>query len=259
MNSNRFFHVLLAATLAPGVLCAQQKVDIQLHRADDGATEILLIPTEDFDGVLSSIVFTVAWDGASPNGPSLLQTPAEALLLPIAQSGPDLEQGERAYRRFVGIGLTPMAEAEARLQAGKSFRIGRIAGAAVNLEDDLWLKDRRKNGAYYISLNGRDVTGEVIASGTATDAWDDALHIELAPNPYTGGPLSYVVRSAQEGAAVVTMTDEHGKTVEAWRLAVQIGSTKGMLSPRPHAPGSYQINVAMAAAQVTTTLVIAER
>lgn len=252
--------ILLAAGLLPILLQAQQRVDIQLHRADDGAMEVLLLPSEDFDGVLSSIVFTLACGGPSSDAPSFSQTPAEALLLPIAQSGPDLMQGDIAHRRFAGIGLTPMSEAGARLQAGKSYRIGRFEGMATgSLVDAAWLKNRRNNGAYYISLNGLDVTGVVIATGAPADAPGDALRIELAPNPYTGGRLSYVLRSAQAGTALVTMTDEQGKAVEEWRLSVQAGSAAGVLDARPHAPGAYQIKVAMADAQATSTLVIAER
>lgn len=247
MSHKQLLLSLLFAASSSYAAFAQHRVDARLHRADDGASEILILPEADFDGVLSSLVITLSWDSTPTSAPPLIsQSPMESMLLPMAPSGPTFTEGGRCYRKFVGLGMIPMHEAGARLQQGKSFRIGRIEGAAsgsVAIVDAPWLKDRRHNGAYYISLNGQDKTGRVIGPDEDGAASAEQGGLILAPNPYHGGPLSYTLSSTSDGKARLVLMDANGKRVMESSIAVRAGINNGSIMPPSLAAGSYTARV----------------
>ncbi|MFZ1693162.1 MAG: T9SS type A sorting domain-containing protein [Flavobacteriales bacterium] len=241
---------------------AQQRVDIQLNRADDGTQQVLLIPAEDFDGLLSNLVITLVWDSTRCQQPPILrQTPEQSSVLPLSPSGPAFSNGAQNYRKYTGVGLVPLNESTMRMQAGKSLCIARIdgdAGCPASISDAPWLRERRHNGAFYISLNGHNKTGSVIQSGIAAVSAEGPA-LSISPNPYSGGPLSYSINAHDDGQAQVTMQDARGRRVGEWLIAVRKGSNTGTLSPSALAAGSYTVRVFVGTLDATVPLAVTER
>jgi len=251
-----------ASCFLPAIAMAQQRVDIQLHRAEDGTQQVLLIPAEDFDGLISNLVLTLAWDSARcQQDPILRQTAEQTFALPLAPSGPTFSNGAWKYRKYTGVSLVPLQESALRMQAGKSLCIARIdgdAGCGSSISDAPWLRERRHNGAYYVSLNGHKRTGSVIQSGQATEPASDP-GISISPNPYSGGPLSYSIYAHGDGQAHVTMQDARGRRVGEWLIAVRQGGNLGTISPPGIAAGSYTVRVSVDGRDATVPLSVTER
>lgn len=204
-----------AASFAVPVL-AQPSVDIDLHGNRSGGIEVQLTPETDFDGVPSSLVFTVTWDGAAAaTVPELQQSAEQRALLPLAPSGPVHEVGDKRYRIYSGIGLTPLQDVGQLWRGGMSTSIGTFEPGTPNditIADDAWVKERRHNGAFYISLNGLDRTG-IVRGATSTREDARAFAISVAPNPWNGGPLAVELRGVPEGELRLELTDALGKSI----------------------------------------------
>ncbi len=251
-----------ASCFLPVIAMAQQRVDIQLNRADDGTEQVLLIPEQDFDGMLSNLVLTLAWDSARCHpAPVLSQSAEQALALPLSPSGHAFSNGTLMYRKYTGVGLMPLQESALRLQAGKSFYIARIEGAtgcAASISDAPWLRDRRHNGAYFVSLNGVNKTGSVIQQSEVIDPAASPT-LSISPNPYSGGALFYSINVRGAGTARVTIVDPQGRRVGEWPIAVRQGTNTGAISPPSLAVGSYMVRVHADGRDATVALAVAER
>lgn len=255
---------LLLATIAslPALAFGQQRVDIQLHRGDDGALKVLLTAANDFDGLLSSLVFTLAWDTTRMAAePILSQSPEQHLAIPLAASGPAFSVGATKYRKYAGIGMTPLFEGPLRLQAGKSLCIAQVDGLlpeAAHISQASWLRERRHNGAFYVSLNGADMTGQVMSAsdGATPLAGPD---FSIAPNPYGGGPLTYAFFAQEDGMVQLTLFNAQAKQVAHWTISTMAGNNTGVLLPPSLAPGAYSVRSRSAGMDKTVPLMVVER
>ena len=92
INPIRMHHIRSAAVACLLPLCttAQQRVDIQLLPANDGTVQLLIVPQQDVEGLVSNLVLTLAWDSThTAQEPQLSQTAEQGQVLPLAASGPD--------------------------------------------------------------------------------------------------------------------------------------------------------------------------
>ncbi|MBL7957720.1 MAG: T9SS type A sorting domain-containing protein [Flavobacteriales bacterium] len=176
--------VLLAAILAPAL--AQSPVDIGLFRNGD-KLEVKLRPGADFDGIVSSVVFTVRWDrnsGAALG--TIQQTGAPAQYLPMMKSGAVRENGAFNYQVYAGFGMTPLADLEAAWRAGQEVVVASIpvtGKGEFEIINDAFTSEPATNANYYLSLGGRNLTGEIY-KGLATAEEDGS--ISILPNPNNG-------------------------------------------------------------------------
>ncbi|MBK8339082.1 MAG: T9SS type A sorting domain-containing protein [Flavobacteriales bacterium] len=169
------------------LLSAQSPVDIGLH-ANNGQLEVHMRPSADFDGILSSTVFTLRWENSAnielgeptqPNGP--------ATYIPIAQSGAVRDAGTFSYMVFAGFGFEPIRNTGAAWEAGKEYTVLSIpfsGDAAVELVNDNWTNEVTNNADYYVSMGGQDATGAIYQKSITASEQDGA--VTILPNPNDG-------------------------------------------------------------------------
>jgi hypothetical protein len=193
--------VLALACFIAGTTSAQN-VDIGLHRNGD-RLEVHLRPTADFDGIVSSLVFTIRWDrstGATLG--TLQQEGAAAQYMPVRRSGGAHEHGTFNYQVFAGFGMTPMASLEEDWKAGEEIVVASIPVSGkgeFELINDAWTREVAHNANYYISLGGQDRTG-AIYKGLATA--EESGGVTIQPNPNNG---RFTVSFASAAPADVTV------------------------------------------------------
>ena len=185
-----FFHrsaTMLGLSLAAiTFVSGQDPVDIGLFQ-EGNALEVRIRPTRDFDGILSAIVFTVKWDkGSGASLGELVQEGPESTYLPIAPSGAKHEDGSVNYQVYAGFGFDALSTMNMTLEAGKEYTVARIPFTGTSefeLADDTWTGRAENNADYYLSLNGRDMTG-VIYKGLVNASGEGPVSIQ--PNPNQG-------------------------------------------------------------------------
>ena len=251
--------LIIWALLGVGPLFAQPRADILLHQKADHTMEVLLMPDGEFSGLLSALVFTIGWEGGVDNEPLLEQSASARALLPLAPSGPVHEVGGRHCRIYSGIGFTTLAEAGEHWRTGKSWTVATISsppGAKPMLDDNTWVKDRRNNGAFYLSLNGLSRTGKV-RSVDQMIGTEGSMSIHVGPNPSQGAPVVVEVLGAAGDVVRLEVLDARGRVTHSMSLPVFDGMTRTVLDVGADlTPGAYAVTVRAENAEVTTRLVI---
>lgn len=178
----------LAAAMLPAAVAVQaQNVDIGLFQTGS-ELEVRVRPTEDFTGIVSSVVFTVRWErGTGSRLQEHQQKGAEATYLPIAKSGGVHQDGPFNYQIYAGFGFDQLTDAGVSWRAGQEYVIANIPYAGTGefaLVNDGWTDIDENNGNYYISLNGYDRTGSIY-KGMASIASSEQ-RVTISPNPSRG-------------------------------------------------------------------------
>ncbi len=177
----------LAITMAfaPPV-SAQSQVDIGLHRNGD-KLEVHVRPQSDFNGIFSSVVFTIRWDRSSgATLGALTQEGGAAQYIPLMRSGGLREEGTFNYHVYAGFGISPLESVGTSWTAGEEYVIATIPVSGkgeFELLNDAWTGESANNADYYVSLGGLDRTG-VIYKGLVTADEDGSVNIQ--PNPNQG-------------------------------------------------------------------------
>lgn len=186
---SRFYHVIRsagAALLLSSSALAQGQVDIGLFHNDQGMLEVKVRPAADFDGIFSSVVFTLRWDKNTDIALGDAVVPNSA---PIStrRSGNVREDGTFKYAVFAGFGFDAMAGSGMHWTAGQECTILSIpvsGKGAVELVDDEWTGTPTNNADYYASLGGLDKTGVIYKSLATTTDLESSVTIK--PNPNEG-------------------------------------------------------------------------
>lgn len=178
--------LLAAAVTAPSVGMAQQQVDIGLFRNGD-KLEVRVRPASDFNGIFSSLVFTIRWDRSSGAAlGALRQEGAPAMYMPVMKSGAVRENGTFNYQVYAGFGVSPLENLETSWRAGQEVVLASIAVTGkgeFELVNDAFTAEPATNANFYVSLGGRDQTG-VIYKGLSTAEEDGT--VTILPNPNNG-------------------------------------------------------------------------
>lgn len=177
---------LFSALLVAASLQASN-VDITLVPNNDGQLEVKLRPSSNFDGMVSSLVFTVKWDAGSEAHLGAIQQEAPATTyLPISRSAGEQDAGGDRYQIFVGFGMTPMQWIPSDWVAGQEYTVATIpvtGTAEFSLVNNTWTG--LNNADYYLALGGVDETGTIygdMSTGViAGDMGDGSLNV--VPNP----------------------------------------------------------------------------
>lgn len=183
----RIYSLLSAAALAFSV-SAQNSVDIGLFQNDAGQLEVKVRPQSGFDGIVSSIVFTIRWDRTT--GAALgqgIQSEQTMQFLPISPSGQVHEVGAFNYQVFAGFGFQKMAMTGSDWQAGQEYTVLTIpvqGAAGFELVNDNWTGELANNADYFTSLGGEDRTG-IIYKSLAVPANFEST-VTILPNPNDG-------------------------------------------------------------------------
>ena len=162
-------------------------VDITMVPTDNGQLEVKLRPSSNFDGMVSSLVFTIRWDaGSEAHLGTIAQEEPASTYLPVSRSGGEQDAGGDRYQIFVGFGMTPMQWIPSDWVAGQEYTVATIpvtGTAEFSLVNDTWTG--LNNADYYLALGGLDETGSIygdITTGViAGDMTDGGLTV--VPNP----------------------------------------------------------------------------
>lgn len=163
-----------------------QAVDIGLFR-NGSELEVRLRPSENFDGLVSSLVFTVRWDRTSnATLGEFRQVAPAANYIPTRKSGARHEDGTYNYQIFAGISLETLSSTGSTFEAGKEYTVGTIrctGDASFEIVNDQWTGQLQNNGNYYLALNGRDLSGVVYKSAERMNGGEV---LSINPNPSQG-------------------------------------------------------------------------
>ena len=207
-HMKRIYSVLSAAVLVTA-LSAQNTVDIGLFQNNFGQLEVKVRPQADFDGIFSSVVFTIRWDrstGATLGDP--IQLDETMMYIPIARSGNVHEQGPSNYQVFAGFGFQRIANTGSNWEAGEEYTILTLpvnGSAAFELVNDSWTNELQNNADYYVSLGGEDRTGSIYKSIAAPANFEST--VSILPNPNDGVfTFSFIVPEASDVRVEVLST-----------------------------------------------------
>jgi hypothetical protein len=167
---------LLVALAAASVSVNASTVDITMDANSQGQLEVKLRPSANFDGLVSSLVFTVRWDaGTEAHLGNIHQVAPASTYMPVSRSGAEQDDAGNRYQIFVGFGMTPMQWIPTDWVAGQEYTICTIdvsGAAAFSLVNDTWTG--LNNADYYLALG--TTTG--IVAGTM-----GGNGLSVVPNP----------------------------------------------------------------------------
>lgn len=239
-------------TALPLAAAAQGRLDITLYRTPE-AVEVRVTPHADFDGVFSSLVFTLRCSPAIELG-AVANAPRSGTT--IAASGPAMEDGTEMYQVFTGFGFTPLAEDGVSWEAGEERTLCTIPYEGVGTID--LVNDGHTashNGDYYVSLNGLDRTGAILEE-TLTSVGDDAIGtvgagaLQLWPVPATDHVN--VSLAAFSGAVQLEVIDAYGRVVKRERTSGAVGR----LDLEDLAAGRYMLRATQGAQVVQGSMLV---
>lgn len=234
-------------------------VDITAPLAVGGnELEVRIRPDAFFNGLFSSIVFTVRWEEAT--GISLgdaLQDLPQVQYCAITKSGPEQVQGPFRYQIFVGFGNIPLSSLGTSWQADQEVVLCRIpivggSGPCV-LAEDAWTL--ANNGDFFVSLNGEDRTGEVYGISTGMVVHQSVYpSMVVTPNP-TDGHIRVVLNSIEAGQeSIFRVLDASGREVKHIARSKVHGALEMDLSDLPS--GVYMLELVLPHSRLTERLVI---
>lgn len=242
---NRILRTSLAASMfiaSLGAATAQSNVDIGLYQ-DNGVLEVKVRPEADFDGIFSSLVFTIRWDANSGAtlGERLQEVPAAAYMA-VNKSGNLREEGSTRYMVYAGFGMTPMSSEGVSWRAGQEYTIARIpviGQAEFELVNDAYTADKNNNGNFYAACGGADRTG-IIYKGLAPSSEDGSVLIQ--PNPNNG---RFILSFSNEvkGDVTVEMVNSIGQSVYNETIRDLEGNYKKEMDLSTQSAGAYYVKI----------------
>lgn len=191
----RTFAAMAFAGLMVLTTSAQNNVDIGIFQ-NDGNIEVKVRPQMDFEGIFSSVVFTIRWDknsGASLGNIGALDGTA---MIPMTKSGGLHENGIYNYQVFSGVGFQRLDEMGVEWKANEEYTILSIpysGSAEFELVNDSWTSVPENNANFYVSMGGRDETGVIYKNSTGV-ATSLEGSVSIQPNPNNGQfNISFIV------------------------------------------------------------------
>lgn len=218
MNTHVILHrtILLAGVLSGTAAFALPTMDVSLLPNRQGTYDLRLTPNGDFDGLLSAFVITIGYEGEhASQGLLIEQTSDMRAVLPLAPSGDEHTVGPYRHRILASVAFETLASKGMHWRGGIGQTVATLSiapGQRVWIVNDEWAKDRRRNGAYFISLNGHERTGKVLMEGPPATA-DDAFNLTVHPNPWSGGPLTVEYTGIEGEDMLVELIDGLGRVL----------------------------------------------
>ncbi len=180
-------------------------IDIALEANANGDLDVKVRPDGAFDEIFSSLVFTIRWntsDGASLG--NISQQVPEVIYMPLAKSGPEIDDNGYRYQVFAGFGVQQMNAFGAAFVGGMEVTLMTIPVTALStyeIVNDSWTGNSANNGDFYVSLNGSQTTtgvnpntdppiaGIVYGGAISTSVGDAVVATSgalVVPNPSNG-------------------------------------------------------------------------
>jgi len=178
-------------------------VDVSLHKVGNDTLEVRLRPTQNFNQVVSNVVFTIRWRTSSNSSlGNVIQTFPENVYIPMTKSGNEEDDSGFRYQIFAGFGFFQMSQFGASWTAGQEvvlMRVPVISGASDTFQiiNDAWTGDLNNNGDFYVSLNGTDRTGIIYHPAVFICNLNlSETHTDVSCNGGTDGAVDLTVTGA---------------------------------------------------------------
>lgn len=242
------FYTLISATAISSILAlsavGQGNVDIGLHQNGQGQLEVKVRPQSDFNGIFSSLVFSIRWDrnsgaslGAATQNDAVLQTMA------VTRSGDVRENGTHKYMLFAGFGFQTLASLGQSWVAGQEYTVLTIpvtGSASFELVNDAYTSEVSVNGDYYVSLGGMDRTG-VIYKGVAQNSGTES-DVTIQPNP-NEGEFTFTLQVTTLGDVQMELLNTLGQSVYSEVLENFQGTLTRKMDLTARTNGIYYLKV----------------
>jgi len=261
-NMTRSLVLLPVFAWATGALAQLPTVDITMVQTMEGPVEVRIRPDGPFDGLVSSIVFTIRWNDA--DGASLGATTQESPVsdyIPVYKSGQEQVADGFRYQVFAGFSLQTLAIAGSAWAADEEVVLCRLnvnnGTSAFSIVNDDWTGNINNNGDYFISLNGEDRTGEIYSITTGlVGAGTASTGFTVSPNPASDMVTIALGETASGTMLGARLVDIAGKTVKevTWSGPNESNIRQLDLSGVPS--GTYLIQVDLPAGPLSGRLVV---
>lgn len=255
----RAFHlaVLLPMFIASVMKAQLPTVDITLVQVQADRYEVRLRPDLQFNGLFSSLVFTLRWSAGS--AASLAEFSPTAAMQDIGIfptiSGDVVESGGARYATHVAFGFNSLASQGMAWNPGEEVVLGTLdvvgGPVAIELVNDGWTA--ANNGDFFISLNGSGQTGIIYALSTASEARPGMNAPFEVSIPAGARPVQVIINSDRPSVISYTITDASGRMVDQGNAHLAIGRNELVSrSMRPNA-GAYIVRITTEAGTWTSS------
>lgn len=137
-------------------LPSQNIVNIQITEITPTKVDVTLYPTYNETSVLSNVVFTLKWRN---NQNIALGNPQSVNSLSMMKSGPVLTNGNWKYQIYNGLSFV-----STNISQPITISIPKSGSGRPTIATDAFVNNIMVNGAYYVSIGGQDVTGQILAA-----------------------------------------------------------------------------------------------
>lgn len=240
---------LLTALVSTSVLAAQAQlptVDITMVQTQTDLYEVRVRPDGAFDGLFSSLVFTLRWSASSSATLAEFEPTAEMVDIGIypVMSGDVVVSEPYQYAPHVAFGTSSLASEGMAWVAGQEVVLGtiQVIGGPTDLElvNDDWTIDHNTN--YFVSLNGSGRTGTIYdlpslvqpMIGTGADPRWEVRN--------TGDRLLLRLDTSEPMVIDYTVHDAAGRSVGQGRVNAAAGRTERSIASSPVAMGMYTVH-----------------
>lgn len=252
----RAFCMLALATITATLHASN--VDITMVPNNEGQLEVKLRPSNNFDGMVSSLVFTVKWDaGSEAHLGTIIQADPASTYLPVSRSGGEQDSGGDRYQIFVGFGMTPMQWIASEWVAGQEYTIATIpviGTAEFSLVNNGWTS--LNNADYYLALGGADETGTIygdITTGVVAGELGEG-GLSVVPNPTDKATvITLELRTAQD--LELELVNAAGQSVWKELRSNAVGTLRIPLDLSSYDKGVYLLRVNSADRVITRRVV----
>jgi len=185
--------ILLLITIFIGTSSKAQQPNVDITLVDNGNNEleVRVRPDGPFDGIFSSLVFTIKWTASdSADLGFVQQVMPESGYIPTSKSGDQTDTLGDRYQIFAGFGDFPLSNFGASWTANTEYAIMTIPvlnnSSTFEIVNDAWTAGF--NGDYFISLAGQNRTGIIYPtiSTSVPMGPEQAYNVNIVPNPNQG-------------------------------------------------------------------------
>lgn len=231
---------------ALGVSAQLPTLDITMVPVGGNQLEVKVRPDADFDGLFSSLVFTVRWETSSGATLSSAGQPVPVGdYMPVSSPGGTVDDGGYRYKSYVGFGFNTLVDAGTNWVAGNEYTLITLqvqnGTSTFEIIEDTYTQ--ANNGNYYVSLNGADRTGIIYSSSTGVTAGEPLQNaVSIIPNPSEGlVQMQFSVEETQD--LKIDVVNSLGQSVYTERLSSFKGTYRRELDLKAKGSGVYMVNV----------------
>ena len=221
-------------------------LDITMVPVGGNQLEVKVRPDANFDGLFSSLVFTIRWETASGATLSSVGQPAPvSAYMPVSSPGGFVDDGGYRYQSYVGFGFNTLMGAGTSWVAGTEYTLITLqvqnGTSTFEIIEDAYTAATNNN--YYVSLNGADRTGIIYLTSTGVPTGEPLANaVSILPNP-SEGPVQVQFEVEDTQDLTIDVVNSLGQSVHTEQLASFQGTYRRELDLKANGSGVYLINI----------------